>query len=79
MQNGSSSGRQRPTERPSGRQFEIAPPIDRWANLREGGGRHVLPLAGEMLDQPLEPRIVRDVHGLSVSLIVVSSKSMSAR
>jgi hypothetical protein len=49
-------------ERPSGRQFEVEPPIDRQANLREGGGRQVLPLAGQLLDQLFEPRIVPDDH-----------------
>src|SRR5262245_38209106 len=54
-------------ERPSGRQFEIAPLIDWQANLREGGGRQVLPLAGQLLDQLFEPRIVPDDHhGLGV-------------
>jgi len=54
-------------ERPSGRQFEIAPLIDRQNNLREGGSRQVLPLAGQLLDQLFEPRIVPDDHhGLGV-------------
>ena len=54
-------------ERPSGRQFEIAPLIDRQTNLREGGGRQVLALASQLLDQLFEPRIVPDDHhGLGI-------------
>ena len=37
-------------ERPSRRHFEISPLIDRQDNLRESGGRQVLPLAGQLRD-----------------------------
>ena len=41
--------------------------IDRQDDLREGGGRQVLPLARQLLDQLFEPRIVPDDHhGLGV-------------
>jgi hypothetical protein len=41
--------------------------IDRQNNLREGGGRQILLLAGQLLDQFFEPRIVPDDHhGLGV-------------
>ena len=54
-------------ERPSGGQFEIPPLIDRQDYLREGGGRQVLRLAGQSLDQLFEPGIVSDDHhGLGV-------------
>ena len=44
------------------RRFEIAPSIDPQVNVSEGGGRQVLPLAGQLLDQLFEPRIVSDDH-----------------
>jgi hypothetical protein len=46
----------------SGRRFEIAPANDRKDNLCESAGRQVRPLAGQFLDELLEPRIVPDDH-----------------
>jgi hypothetical protein len=37
-------------ERPSGRRFEVTPPIDRQDNLGKSGGRQVRPLAGQLLN-----------------------------
>ena len=47
---------------PAGSTCEIAPLIDPQDNLREGGGRQVLLIAGELRDQLFQAGIVPDHH-----------------
>ena len=79
MQLGQFLGPPEAHERPSGRPFEIAPLTDRQANLREGGGRQVLPLAGQLLDQLFEPGLCPTIITVpAFSRTVVSSERMAA-
>jgi len=56
-------------ERPAGGRLEVAPSIDRQDNPREGGGRQIVLLAGQLRDELLEAGIVPDDHhGSSVQL-----------
>jgi hypothetical protein len=65
---------------PAGSTCEIAPLIDPQDNLREGGGRQVLPIAGELRDQLFQAGIVPDHHDgpRLVSRTVRSTERMSA-